>query len=109
MLSYSDAFAGNVKLLGDLRNELPEKNIVFRVDSPEGMRAVIKKGVGVGVLPWILGEEDPDLSRCFGLSWMTHPIWMVASRDSFDTPLVRAFWDFFFDQVQNVRPNYDVA
>lgn len=109
LLSYSQSFADNVKILGALRSELPEKNIVFRVDSPEGMRAVIKTGVGVGVLPWVLGEEDPDLSRCFGLSWMTHPIWMVASRDSFDTPLVRAFWDFFFKHISDVRPRYELA
>ena len=107
LLSYSETFAASVRILGALRSELPETNIVFRVDSPEGMRAVIKTGVGVGVLPWVLGEEDSDLVRCFGLPWMTHPIWMVASRDSIDTPLVRAFWDFFFEQIHNVRPPYD--
>jgi DNA-binding transcriptional LysR family regulator len=109
LLSYSETFAEKIRILGALRDELPEKNIVFRVDSPEGMRAVIKTGVGVGVLPWFLGEEDPDLCRCFGLPWMTHPIWMVASRDSFDTPLVRAFWEFFFKQIPDVRPKYDIA
>ena len=108
LLAYSDTFAEKVRILGALRCELPESRIVFRVDSPEGMRAVIKTGVGVGVLPWVLGEEDPDLRRCFGLPWMTHPIWLVASRDSFETPLIRAFWDFFFQQIPGIRPRYEL-
>lgn len=106
LLSYSDSFADKVKILNALRSKLPDDSIKFRVDSPEGMRAVIKTGVGIGVLPWVLGEEDPDLCRCFGLSWMTHPIWLVASRDAFETPLVRAFWDFLFQQLPEVRPRY---
>lgn len=106
ILSYTDAFAEKVRILSVLHGELPTEKIVFRVDSPEGMRAVIKTGVGVGVLPWVLGEEDFDLRNCFSLPWMIHPIWLVASRDSFETPLIRAFWDFFFLNLSKVRPRY---
>ncbi len=107
LLTYSDQFVSRVEILKRLEGRLPRNRISFRVDTPEGMRAVIKTGAGIGCLPRVLGDEDNELVRCFGEPDLTHPIWLVTSRDAYDTPLTRAFWDFFCENIPRLRKIYD--
>ncbi len=106
LLTYSDSFCEMVNLLRDLRKRLPNDKISFKVDTPEGMQAVIKTGAGIGCLPRILGDEDSSLVRCFGEPELTHPIWLVASQEAYDAPLTRGFWDFFCASIPELRKLY---
>ena len=86
-----------------MHERLPKDRVVFRVDSPAGMSVALRTGAGVGLLPRIVGEEDPELTHCFGDPELMHPIWIVASKESYATPLVRTFLDFFAQNLERVR------
>jgi molybdate transport repressor ModE-like protein len=61
----------------------------------------VKAGLGIGVLPCLIGDPDRDLVRC------SDPIdearvssWIVTRRELKDTPRVRAFIDFMAPHLQ---------
>ena len=102
-LVYVDELNSSNSCIRWIHERLPKDRVVFRVDSPPGMSVALRTGAGVGLLPRVIGEEDAELVHCFGDQALMHPIWIVASRDSYATPLVRTFLKFFAENFHRVR------
>ncbi|NKB54484.1 MAG: LysR family transcriptional regulator [Rhizobiaceae bacterium] len=108
MLDYGDNLKASNSCIRWMASKMPVDRVVFRVDSPAGMAVALKAGAGVGLLPRVVGEDEAELDFCFGHPSLMHPIWIVASSQSYATPLVRTFLDFFaanFKKVRRVFPD----
>jgi DNA-binding transcriptional LysR family regulator len=68
------------------------------------MAGMIRAGVGIGILPCMVGDIQRDLIRCFPppKNVMT-PWWIVASREANELRRVRDFMSFAADEVRHLR------
>lgn len=68
------------------------------------MTGMIRAGVGIGVLPCMVGDMQPDLLRCFpSPAGLSTPWWIVSSREASELRRVREFMSFAADQVRQLR------
>jgi DNA-binding transcriptional LysR family regulator len=82
----------------------PRANVSARVSGvPAGLTAV-KSGIGVGVLPVIVGDNERDLVRLYGpIPNLPSDIYLLIHEDMKETPRVRAFFDFIVSERPAVR------
>ena len=74
---------------------------VTRSNSMSSMVHAVKAGLGIGVLPCLIGDPDRDLVRCSGaIAEARSSSWIVTRRELKDTPRVRAFIDFMAPHLQ---------
>lgn len=64
----------------------------------------IRSGLGVGGIPCILGELDPDLERCFVFSDADYDLVLITREEMRNLPHVRAFNDFIASRTAALRP-----
>jgi len=75
--------------------------IVSRSNTVPNMNAVLRSGLGVGVLPCFVGDFESDLIRCFDPPEILHSqLWLVTSERARAAPHVRAFIDFAVPRVR---------
>jgi DNA-binding transcriptional LysR family regulator len=87
-----------------LREVAPDARISARNNSVLGLVHAVKSGVGLGPLPTLLGDSEPDLVRVLGpipelaRSWrlLTHP-------DLRRTPRIVAFFDFMVAEREALK------
>ena len=103
LLAYAGSLNETNSCIRWMHARMPKDRIIFRVDSPEGMCVALRTGAGVGLLPRVIGEDDPDLTYCCGHRMLKHPIWIVASQEAYATPLVRTFLDYFAKNFRKVK------
>ena len=48
----------------------------------------------LGVLPVVVGERRPDLVYCFREEFMQMPLWLVTSKEAYESPIIRDFLKF---------------
>lgn len=106
---YTDTLNRTNSCIRWMHERIAKHQVIFQVDSPPGMTVALKTGAGIGLLPRVMGEDDPDLIYCFGDPVLMHPIWIVASQESYATPLVRTFLKFFADNFHKVRRTFPEA
>ena len=76
------------------------KHIVGRSNTVPNMKAVIGSGLGVGTLPCLVGDPEPDLIRCFEPPpELTAEFWLLTSQEARSSPQVRAFIDFAVPRI----------
>ena len=77
------------------------KSPVTRSNSMSSMVHAVKAGLGIGVLPCLIGDPDRDLVRCSeAIAEARASSWIVTRRELKDTPRVRAFIDFMAPYLQ---------
>lgn len=78
----------------------------FRSNSMVNLVANLKAGLGLGALPTIMGDAEPDLVRCFPpLAGVSSEMWLIVHERLKGQPHVRAFTDFLSGYIrQTVRP-----
>jgi DNA-binding transcriptional LysR family regulator len=82
----------------------PDANVVARGSGLPAALTAVKSGVGVGVLPVTLGDNDSDLVRLFGpIPNLPSDIYLLIHEDMKETPRVRAFFDFIISELSAVR------
>jgi DNA-binding transcriptional LysR family regulator len=65
----------------------------------------VKSGVGLAPIPVIIGEAESDLIRVIGpIPDLSTPFYLLMHRDMRQTPRVRAFFDFFIEELPRIRP-----
>lgn len=78
-----------------LRRNFPHARIALRVDSPMSLVAALRSGLGLGLLPCFMGEQEPALTRVpttFEESgW---GLWVLSHPDLRTTARVKALRDF---------------
>jgi DNA-binding transcriptional LysR family regulator len=87
-----------------LQSVAPDANVIARGSGLPAALTAVKSGVGVGVLPVTLGENDSDLVRLFGpIPNLPSDIYLLIHEDMKETPRVRAFFDFIISELSAVR------
>lgn len=101
------SYSGSITTMQHLRlfmAKVQPCDIVGSSNNVPNMLGMIRAGVGIGILPCVVGDMQPDLSRCFpppeGLST---PWWLVASREANELKRVREFMAFAADQMRRMR------
>lgn len=80
------------------RQVVPER-IVQRVNTVAGMVGSLSASDALGPLPCSVGNATSDLVLCFHEEQMAHPLWIVASKESYAQARVRAFMKFVGDNM----------
>lgn len=81
----------------------PDAVIRFRSNSFIALIANLKAGLGLGALPTMTGDAEPDLVRCFPPPpELKAELWLIVREAIKTQPHVRALADFLADYVRNV-------
>ncbi len=73
---------------------------VSRSNTVPNMNAVLRSGLGVGILPCFVGDAESDLIRCFDPPpELCGECWLLTSQEARTSPQVRAFIDFAVPRI----------
>ena len=73
----------------------PEANVRFRSNSLSNLALNLKAGLGLGALPVMIGDAEPDLVRCFAPPpELRAEMWLIVREELKGQPHVRAFTDY---------------
>ena len=79
----------------------PETVIRFRSNSLVNLVSNIKAGLGLGALPTMIGDDEPELVRCFPpLPELRAEMWLIVREAAKNQPHVRAFTDFLAGYIR---------
>lgn len=82
----------------------PGASVRVRSNSMIAMIFNLKAGLGVGPLPTIIGDGEPELVRCFPPpKEITSEMWLIVRESSKNEPHVRAFADFLADYIKKTH------
>ena len=101
-----EAVGEQIRCLTWLAKQMPDNPVALQVDTTLGMTSALRSGIGIGALPRVMADENPELIYCFGHARLTHAIWIVASQESYSMPMVRSFLRFFREHFEEVRVVY---
>lgn len=74
----------------------------YRVDTLNGMRAAVRDGLGVAVLPLYLGDADEHLTRLSPpVEELTVDLWLLTHADLRNVARIRAFMDSVAEGVRS--------
>lgn len=90
-VDLTDKYRG---FLADLGLHVPAENFPIATESFLTMWAMVKAGLGVGVLDGEIGDADPDVRRALpDMPPLMFPIWLVAHRDLAQSRRMRVVFD----------------
>ena len=77
-----------------------QEQVIMHHGSATGMLSAIRSGLGIAVLPAILGDSDPDLVRCIPpKAHHKRSLWLLTHERVRHTPRVRTVIDFLYDRL----------
>ncbi|MEO8061077.1 MAG: LysR family transcriptional regulator, partial [Burkholderiales bacterium] len=83
-----------------LRQHLVQANVRVRVDIFNAKAAMLRTGIGVGILPTFMETKHPELVAVSDpVPELAQPVWMVTHPDLRQTARVRAFMQFVGDAL----------
>jgi DNA-binding transcriptional LysR family regulator len=90
-----------------LRARAPDAVIRFRSNSLINLVANLKAGLGLGALPTLIGDTEPELMRCFPPPpELTAEIWLIVREELKGQPHVRAFTEFLAEDLRKVLATF---
>ena len=85
----------------DWLSERADVVVRFRSSSFVSMVSNLKAGLGVGPLPTIIGDAEPELVRCFPAPpELRDELWLIVREELKNEPHVRALTDFLASYVR---------
>lgn len=82
------------------REHLLQSNVRIRVDIFNAKAAMLRTGIGVGVLPTFMEDKHPELVAVSApIPELAQPVWMLTHPDLRQTARVRAFMQFVGDAL----------
>lgn len=83
-----------------MRNQLAHARVRVRVDIFNAMAAMLRTGIGVGLLPTFMEAKHPDLVAVSDvIPELSVPVWMLTHPDLRQTARVRAFMEHVGDRL----------
>jgi DNA-binding transcriptional LysR family regulator len=83
------------------------EQVATTCNSIPNMAGAIRAGLGVGLLPLMIGLKTPEIVLCFPPPVETDsPWWLVASPDAYRQPRVRSFMAFAVERIRQDRSGY---
>ena len=87
-----------------LQKHSGEAAVVARTNSLQNLAAAIRSGLGIGALPCVTGEADPNLLRCMGPSdELNSFLWLVTRNQLKKEPAIRAFRSYIVMRIPALR------
>lgn len=103
LIGVDGALAGRPAALFLVR-AAPNSKVSARSNSLANLVSALKAGLGIAMLPCLIGDAEPDLVRCLPpLKDVDSEMWMIVREDVKSSPHVRAFADFLAAQIQKMR------
>ena len=91
-----------------LQSVAPNAQVIALGSGVPAALTAVKSGVGLGVLPVTLGDNESDLVRLLGpIPNLPSDIYLLIHEDMKETPRVRAFFDFIINELVAVRQILD--
>ena len=85
-----------------LVDAVPDAVVRFRSSSFVSMVSNLKAGLGVGPLPTIIGDAEPELVRCFPAPpELRDELWLIVREELKNEPHVRALTDFLASYIRD--------
>jgi len=85
-----------------LHAHVPQSSVRVRVDIFNAKAALLRTGIGVGVLPTFMEAKHPELVAVSDpIPELSQPLWMLTHPDLRDTARVRAFMRFVGEALVN--------
>lgn len=79
----------------------PNAQIRFRSNSLTNLVSNLKAGLGLGALPTVIGDVEPDLVRCLPPPpEICSEMWLIVREEAKAQPHVRVFTDFLADHIR---------
>ncbi len=98
-----DEAMGHTLFARFIAREAPER-IVLRADTVLGLQAGAAAGIGVTLLPCVLGDDDPRLVRLSPpIAELTHGLWLLTHEDLRGAARIRAFLGFMSAAIRAER------
>lgn len=93
-----------------MRQHLAQARVRVRVDIFNAAAAMLRTGIGVGVLPCFMEPNHPELVAVSDvIPEMTVPVWMLTHPDLRDTARVRVFMQHVGDAIADTLRQYDTT
>ena len=85
-----------------LKESVPDAVVRFRSNSLVNMVSNLKAGLGVGPLPTLTGDAEPELMRCFPPPpELRSELWLIVREAIKAQPQVRALTDFLASYIRD--------
>jgi DNA-binding transcriptional LysR family regulator len=82
----------------------PNSNVTARSNSLANLVSALKAGLGIAMLPCLVGDAEPGLVRCLPpIAGLDSEMWLIVREDVKSAPHVRAFADFLASRIQKMR------
>ena len=79
-----------------------EDNVAVHHASATGLLSGVRSGLGIGVLPCVVADAEPDLLRCFPpREDHGRTLWLLTHERVRHTPRVRTVVDFLYDRLSS--------
>jgi DNA-binding transcriptional LysR family regulator len=106
-VNYADSIAGTEHLKHFVSLVRPQ-DVAGTSNNVTNMAGMIRAGVGIGILPMMVGDVQRDLVRCFVPPGnVATPWWIVASREANKLRRVRDFMSYAADETRRLRGALD--
>jgi DNA-binding transcriptional LysR family regulator len=100
-----DGPMGQIPAWGWLLARSREADVRVRCNSLTNLVSGLRAGLGLGTLPCVLGDSEPDLVRCFPPPVeLRSEMWLIIRAELKSAPHVRALTDFLAAHVISQRP-----
>jgi DNA-binding transcriptional LysR family regulator len=88
-----------------LRRNAPNADVACRCNTLQNLYSLIRDGVGVSIMPCLVGEVDKTLHRCISppVELRNH-VWLVYHESLRRLPHVRVFIDALVTEIERRRP-----
>lgn len=97
-----DGLMGRLPAWRWLSASTPDAVIRFRSNSLGNLVSNLKAGLGVGVLPTLTGDAEPELMRCFPPpAGLRSELWLIVREEIKAQPHVRAITDFLASYIRD--------
>lgn len=97
-LDRTGQFLGMLQQMG---YPISEANVPVHTENFLVMWALVKRGMGIGMIDSVIGDADPGVVRLWeDEPTLGFPIWLVAHRDLHQNRRLRFVWDFLADALR---------
>lgn len=96
---YSGRLGETIGAVRWMAEQIDAADRALQVNSVTGMIGSLRSGAGLGLLPCVAGDFEPDLVPCFRHERLTHTLWVVASKESYTQPSIRRFMKFVGENI----------
>ncbi len=80
---------------------LQVRSRIWKTESMEGQLALVRRGLGMAILPCPMADTQPDLARIIpDQTWPSRDVWVLTHKDLLASPRIRSLFNFLADSLR---------